>query len=97
VLAGFSGPIGLLDALERCLPRLAEIHLHDCPWQGPERQIMYGQDHRALGEGDLDVARFIDRLVEAEYDGPIILELTVEEAQRSLEAIRAMRPAVLLP
>jgi len=26
VLAGFSGPIGLAEALDRCLPRLAEIH-----------------------------------------------------------------------
>ena len=35
VLVGFSGPVGLVEALERCLPRLAEIHLHDGPWQGP--------------------------------------------------------------
>ena len=95
VLAGFSGPVGLLEALDRCLPRLAEIHLHDAPWQGPERKVVYGKDHQALGEGDLDVARFIDRLVEAGYDGPIILEVTVAEAQRSLDVIRAVRPEAL--
>jgi len=38
VLVGFSGPVCLFDALERCLPRLAEVHLHDGPWQGPERR-----------------------------------------------------------
>lgn len=92
VLVGFSGPVGLFDALERCLPRLAEIHLHDGPWQGPERRIGYGKDHQPLGHGDLDVGRLLDRLTEAGFDGPIIFELTVEEALASLEVIRALRP-----
>lgn len=90
VLVGFSGPIALFDALERCLPRLAEVHLHDGPWQGPERAIGYGKDHQVLGTGDLDVARFLDRLVEAGFDGPIIFELTVEEALASLAYIRGL-------
>jgi hypothetical protein len=33
--------------------------------------------------------------VEARFDGPIIFELTVEEALASLEVIRAVRPGVL--
>lgn len=97
VLAGFSGPVGLLEALERCLPRLAEIHLHDAPAQGPEGTIHYGQDHRPLGTGDLDLGRLLDRLLEAEFEGPIIFELTVEEALASLERIREVRPGVLRP
>jgi len=97
VLVGFSGPVGLFEALERCLPRLSEVHLHDGPWQGPERNIGYGKDHQPLGTGDLDVARLLDRLAEAKYDGPIIFELTVEEALTSLEVIRAIRPDVLTP
>jgi sugar phosphate isomerase/epimerase len=92
VLVGFSGPLGLFDALERCLPRLAEIHLHDGPWQGPDQRIGYGQDHQPLGSGDLDVGRLLDRLAGAAFDGPIIFELTVEEALASLEVIRALRP-----
>ncbi len=95
VLVGFSGPEGLFEALERCLPRLAEIHLHDGPWQGPEREIGYGQDHQPLGAGDLDVGRLLDRLAEADFDGPVILELTVDEALASLEVIRAVRPEAL--
>jgi sugar phosphate isomerase/epimerase len=95
VLVGFSGPVGLFEALERCLPRLGEVHLHDGPWQGPERRIGYGQDHQPLGAGDLDLGRFLDRLAEAEFDGPIILELTVPEALASLEAIRSVRPEIL--
>ena len=95
VLVGFSGPVELAEALERCLPRLAEIHLHDAPQQGPEGEISYGQDHRPLGTGDLDVKWFLDRLAEAQFRGPIIFELTVEEALASLEVIRTMRPGVL--
>lgn len=95
VLAGFSGSVHLAEALECCLPRLAEIHLHDAPRQAPEGEIVYGQDHRTLGTGDLDVGAFLDRLAEAEFDGPIIFELTVEEALASLDMIRAMRPGVL--
>jgi len=88
VLAGFSGPIQLFDALEAILPRLGEIHLHDAPWQGPERKIGYGKDHQTLGTGDLDTARLINRLTEAQWNGPIIFELTVEQAQKSLQVIQ---------
>ena len=88
VLVGFSGPVDLFEALERCLPRLGEVHLHDGPWQGPERKIGYGKDHQALGSGDLDVRRLLDRLDMAGFDGPIIFELNTEEALASLEYIR---------
>lgn len=90
VLSGFSGPVGLFDALERCLPRLAEIHLHDAPWPGLDGEIVYGQDHQPLGAGDLDVGRLLDRLAQAGWDGPIIFELTLEEALTSMKVIRGV-------
>ena len=90
VLVGFSGPIGLFEALERCLPRLAEVHLHDGPWQGPERKIGYGKDHQPLGTGDLDVARFLAALEQAAFDGPIIFELGLEQALASMEYIESL-------
>jgi sugar phosphate isomerase/epimerase len=95
VLAGFSGPIGIHEALEATLPRLGEVHLHDGPWQGPERRIVYGQDHKTLGRGDLDTGRFLDQLVEAGYDGPVILELTTREALDSVQVIRELRPNLI--
>jgi sugar phosphate isomerase/epimerase len=95
VLVGFSGPIDVFEALERCLPRLGEIHLHDGPWQGPEGVLGYGKDHQPLGAGDLDVGRLLDRLDQARYTGPIIFELRVEEAHASLEVIRSLRPDFL--
>lgn len=90
VLAGFSGRVNLFEALERCLPRLGEVHLHDSLWQGPEGTIRYGEDHRPLGTGDLDTRRLLARLVEAGFTGPIILELRLEEALASIEYIQSL-------
>jgi len=93
VLSGFSGPVGLFSVLDRCLPRLAEIHLHDSPWLRPGQEIRYGQDHQPLGTGDLDVSRLLERLTAANFTAPIIFELRVEQALASLQVIRAIRPA----
>ncbi|MEJ2734159.1 MAG: cobamide remodeling phosphodiesterase CbiR, partial [Anaerolineae bacterium] len=95
VLVGFSGPVSLAEALERCLPRLAEVHLHDAPELDPGGEIVYGKDHQPLGTGDLEVGAFLDRLANAQFLGPIIFELTVEEALASLEVIRRLRPGML--
>jgi len=95
VLSGFSGPLDFFDVLEQCLPRLGEIHLHDSSQHNPERRVIYGEDHQALGKGELDVPRLLDRLEEAGFGGPVIFELTVEEALASLEVIRSIRPHVL--
>jgi sugar phosphate isomerase/epimerase len=90
VLVGFSGPVDFFAALERCLPRLGEVHLHDGPWQGPEMKIGYGKDHSSLGTGDLDVPRFLGRLEQAGFNGPVIFELRVPEALDSLEFVRKL-------
>jgi sugar phosphate isomerase/epimerase len=95
VLVGFSGPVDVFEALESCLPRLGEIHLHDGPWQGTENEIGYGKDHQALGEGDLDIAQLLDRLVEAGFNGPVIFELSVDEALASMDLIRSLMPEVI--
>jgi sugar phosphate isomerase/epimerase len=90
VLAGFSGPLGFWETLEACLPRLAEVHLHDAPQWQPGQPLGYGTDHKRLGTGDLDVARLLSRLEEAGFAGPIIFELTLEEALASLAIVRAL-------
>ncbi len=94
VLSGFSGDVEFFHALELCLPRLAEIHLHDAPIPASQQAIVYGKDHSVLGTGDLDLPRFLDRLAEAQFNGPIIFELEIEEALTSLDVIRAIRPEV---
>jgi len=95
VLAGFSGPLDVFDVLETVLPRLGEVHLHDCPSFQREGALGYGKDHQVLGAGDLDAARLFDRLHAAAWDGPIIFELTVEEALASMDVVRSLRPELI--
>jgi sugar phosphate isomerase/epimerase len=93
VLSGFSGDLDLFAVLERVQPRLGEIHLHDSPHIRPPK-IEYGKDHQPLGTADLDVPRLLAWLEAHAYAGPVILELTVEEAQASLRYLRGLaRPA----
>lgn len=92
VIVGFSGPVDLYDALEASLPRLGEVHLHDGALQEPEQKPGHRKDHQALGKGDLDVDRFLNMLLEANFEGPIIFELSAQEAIESMEYIRKIRP-----
>ena len=94
VLVGFSGPVDVFDALDQCLPRVAEIHLNDGPWQGPDRNIGYGKDHLQIGAGDLDAGRLLDTLAAADFRGPVVFELTPSESLASLEYLRRLRPAL---
>lgn len=95
VLAGFAGALDLFAVLEQALPRLGEIHLHDCPRPAGNDKPAYGMDHQPLGSGDLDTAGLLDRLSEAGFNGPVIFELTVPQALSSLQAIQQLRPELL--
>ena len=95
VLVGFSGPVDFFEALERCLPRLAEIHLHDSPWHGSLRGPGYGLDHRTLGQGELDVGLLLDCLDQAGFKGPLVYELSMEDALESMQVIRDLRPDLI--
>lgn len=88
VLVGYSGPVELFDAFEQAAPRIREVHLNDGPWQGPEHVIQHGKDHLPLGKGDLDIARFAERLCAMSFDGPVVFELTLKDALSSLEVMK---------
>jgi sugar phosphate isomerase/epimerase len=90
VLSGFSGTVDLLAVLDVCASRLAEVHLHDADLPSSPDQPIYGRDHRALGTGDLDVTSFLNHLTDLGFSGPVIFELTVEEAQSSLRLARGI-------
>jgi sugar phosphate isomerase/epimerase len=96
VLAGFSGAEDFFQALEQCLPRLGEIHLHDSPWIPPNQPPGYGKDHQPLGDGDLNVGLLLDRLNAANFDGPIIFELTIDQALASMNVVRSLRPNLVV-
>jgi sugar phosphate isomerase/epimerase len=94
VLAGFPGWFDFFEVLEKLLPRLAEVHLHDSKKMPPGVRG-YGEDHKTLGLGDLDLPRFLDRLDTAGFQGPLVFELTVPEALESLQVIQHLRPQYL--
>jgi sugar phosphate isomerase/epimerase len=94
VLAGFPGWFDFFAVLERILPRLVEVHIHDCK-KMPEGQRGYGEDHKPLGTRDLDLGRFLDRLAEANFQGPLVFELSVDEALESLRVVESVRPGFL--
>ena len=91
VLAGFPGWFDFFEVVEKLLPRLAEVHLHDSKKMPPGTRG-YGEDHKALGHGNLEVGPLLDRLNAAGFQGPIIFELTVAEALESLKVINSIRP-----
>ncbi len=84
------GPVDFHQALAKCLPRLKEVHLHDAWFRpepgGPPRWA----DHLPLGEGEVPVEKLFATLKEAGFSGPIIFELTIPEALKSLERLRSI-------
>jgi sugar phosphate isomerase/epimerase len=96
VLAGFPGWFDFFDVLEKALPRLAEIHLHDSK-KMPAGQRGYGEDHKPLGQGDLDLGGLLDRLDQANFSGPLVFELNVDEALESLKTVKIIRPDYVTP
>jgi sugar phosphate isomerase/epimerase len=94
VLAGFPGWFDFFDVLEKLLPRLAEVHLHDSK-KMPVGVRGYGEDHKPLGQGNLDLGRLLDRLAAANFIGPLVFELNVDEALESLEVVKSIRPDYL--
>jgi sugar phosphate isomerase/epimerase len=90
VLVGLSGPVDFFETLEGCLPRLAEVHLHDAPWHGRLNGPGYGLDHQSLGKGDLEVKRLLDRLERAGFQGPLIYELRLEQALASMRVVHRL-------
>lgn len=95
LLAGYSGDVTLEEALARIFPRLAEVHLHDAYHrQAPDGSVRVA-DHLPLGYGDLAIEWFLGQLQEADFTGPVIFELTIEEAHASLELIRTCCPDTL--
>ncbi len=95
VLAGYTTGVSLFEALEQSLPRLAEVHLHDAYQRRSPDGTVCVADHLPLGAGDLPLGNFLDKLADSGFSGPVIFELTIEEATASLEVIRQVRPALV--
>jgi sugar phosphate isomerase/epimerase len=95
VVAGYTTGVTLFEALEQMLPRLAEVHLHDAYRSELPGGIVQVADHMPLGAGEVPVGDLLDRLAAAGFSGPVIFELTIEEAQASLQLVGGLRPALV--
>ncbi|NHJ40439.1 MAG: sugar phosphate isomerase/epimerase [Asgard group archaeon] len=87
LLAGYSGDYDVLDFFDRYLDRIIELHLHD----GAFPRI----DHKPLGKHDLPVRELLLKLHESKFKGPLVYELSLKEAQESMNYIKKYVPEVL--
>ncbi|NHJ49325.1 MAG: sugar phosphate isomerase/epimerase [Asgard group archaeon] len=87
LLAGFSGDIKILDFIDRYFDRITELHLHD----GAFPRI----DHKPLGKHDLPVKELLLKLNDKKFSGPLVFELTLKEAQESMDFIKKHVPEIL--
>ncbi|MHA1829407.1 MAG: cobamide remodeling phosphodiesterase CbiR [Candidatus Heimdallarchaeaceae archaeon] len=78
------GDEDVFEFIDRFYDKIKIYHLHDV------MKLDWGlMDHRALGKGFFDFRRFLNKLNEKQYSGPVILELfSKEDTIISLNAIR---------
>lgn len=97
LLSRMSGTESVMDFYNTHKDRITEIHLQDATYKEYEGAVAR-EDHIALGQGimgDAVLREFLTELVKDKFEGPIIFELTKDEAKESLDLIRKVVPEVL--
>ena len=89
-LGGYSGDVDLVEITEKNLDITSEIHLQEFNAGG-------GADHAALGTGNNFPVKFLKTIHEYDFKGPIIFELTFQEAKKSLQFIKDHVPEIKVP
>jgi sugar phosphate isomerase/epimerase len=92
VLAGFSGDMTVSEFVDRYFNRIREVHLHDGGQVPIGKGMVRRFDHQALGTGSLPIQEFLLALLERNYEGLVIFELTLQEARDSLKVIQERLP-----
>ena len=87
ILYGVGEP---LPALEQLGPHVRSVHCKDATWS-PEPGVTWGKEV-ALGDGDVDFARFLDTLDHIGYTGPLTIEREIpqEPVRQKAEIGRAI-------
>lgn len=83
LLAGYSGNLSVLEFVEKYYNRLIEFHLHD----GEAPAI----DHKPLGTHKLPTKELLKKLTAKKFQGPLVFELTLQEAIDSMAYIEKMK------
>lgn len=88
IMYGMSEP---LAALEKLGQHVRSIHCKDAKWS-PEPGVSWGQEV-ALGDGEVDFARFLDTLDRIGYAGPLTIEREIpqEPARQKAEIGQAIQ------
>ncbi len=97
LLSRMSGTESVMDFYKTHKDRITEVHLQDATYKEYEGAVAR-EDHVTLGHGimgDAVLREFLTELVKDKFDGPIIFELTKDEARESLDYIRKVAPDVL--
>ncbi len=90
LLGGLSGNHDLLEITEKYLDMTSEIHLQDYT-------LTENSDHGALGTEKNFPPEFLNIIHERDFKGPIVFELTREEAIMSIEYIKTHAPEINVP
>lgn len=97
LITRMSGTESIMEFYKANRSRIIEVHLQDGTYEEHEDAIVR-DDHVALGTGvmgDSVLNEFLTELLKDEFDGPVIFELSKEEAQASIEKIRETTPSAL--
>lgn len=76
------GGFDVYRLLEKYLPRIADIHIHD---------VVDGKDHQALGTGILDVEKFTSILKREKYNGYLTIELIPGDVKGVVSSFNVLR------
>lgn len=95
LLAGFSGELSIIDFIDKYYDRIVEIHLHD-GYHRVEHGVTIRRDHLPLGEGDLPLGEFMNRLQAREFRGPIVFELSLRDSKKSLDVLKNLCPWITI-
>lgn len=94
LLTKYSGDEPVVDFYRAHRDRIVEIHLNDGSYRECDG-IPVHEDHLALGDGEMPVEKFLSEICNDDFDGPLIFELTTEQAKQSLDLIEKLVPEAL--
>ncbi|MHA1381244.1 MAG: cobamide remodeling phosphodiesterase CbiR [Candidatus Helarchaeota archaeon] len=86
LLAGYSGNSTVKEFLDKNIDKIIEFHLNDA-------KILDGRpnDHIAIGDGNFPIDE-IQTIIDSEFNGPLVFELTFRDAEKSLNIIKKNYP-----
>lgn len=87
VLSGQMETTDVFEVMEKVRDRLVGFHLHDGYYRVINGEIVR-KDHLPLGGGNLPVKKFFQQLLDCNFSGPIVFELSLREAIESLEYLK---------